>query len=175
MGLARELDYHHARANLAQQGVRRFAGSRPGAWMFSHTLRHLDAGIGRLTHGRHSAPSLLSGLAVLTLTTTGRRSGAPRTSHLIATPHGDDLALIGTNFGQESTPAWVLNLETHPRATLTHRGTSADVVAREATAEETEDVFRTAATFYPGYGSYRSRLAGRRRVRVFILQPLHDD
>lgn len=138
--------------------------------MFSHTLRHLDAGIGRLTRGRHSAPSLLSGLAVLTLTTTGRRSGAPRASHLIATPHGEDLALIGTNFGQPSTPAWVLNLESHPWATLDYRGISADVVARPATVEECDEIFRTAATFYPGYGNYRSRIAGRRRVRVFVLQ-----
>ncbi|MEO7269214.1 MAG: nitroreductase family deazaflavin-dependent oxidoreductase [Knoellia sp.] len=170
MGLAQELDYHHARANVAQQGVRRFAGSRAGAWMFSHTLRHLDAGIARLTHGQHSAPSLLSGLAVLSLTTTGRRSGVPRASHLIATPHGEDLALIGTNFGQGSTPAWVLNLEAHPQATLKYRGRSADVLARPATAEEADDIFRTASTFYPGYGSYRSRIAGLRRVRVFVLQ-----
>ncbi|EAP99044.1 hypothetical protein JNB_02710 [Janibacter sp. HTCC2649] len=169
MGLAQDLAYHHAKANVAQRGVRRFAGSRPGAWLFSHTLRHLDTGIGRLTHGRHSAPSLLSGLAVLSLTTTGRRSGTPRASHLIATPHGGDLALIGTNFGQELTPAWVLNLEANPRATLTYRGISAAVVARAATPEEADEVFRAASTFYPGYGNYRSRIAGRRRVRVFIL------
>jgi deazaflavin-dependent oxidoreductase (nitroreductase family) len=48
------------------------------------------------------------------VTTTGRRSGLRRTTHLIAVPYGDTLALLGTNFGQPATPAWALNLEADP-------------------------------------------------------------
>ncbi len=102
MGLAADLDYRHRPANAAQRLVQAFGSSRPGAWLFSRTLRHLDTAVARVTRGRHSAPELLAGLPVLDLTTTGRKSGQPRTSHLISIPVGDDLALLGTNFGQPS-------------------------------------------------------------------------
>ena len=128
--------------------------------------------VGRVTRGRHSAPGLLTGLAVLDLTTTGRRSGQRRTSHLIATPYDEGLALLGTNFGQESTPAWALNLEADPRATVSYRGTTREVVARPATEAEAEEIFAQAATFYVGYRHYRARIGDRRRIRVFVLEPV---
>ena len=36
----------------------------------------------------------------------------------------DDLALLGTNFGQANTPAWVLNLEADPHAQVEYAGTT---------------------------------------------------
>lgn len=171
MGLATDLGYRHRTGNPVHRAGRWFGGTRPGAWVFSRTLRHLDSAIARLTKGRHSAPGLLTGLAVLDLTTSGRKSGQRRTSHLIATPYADTLALLGTNFGQESTPAWALNLEADPHATVTYRGTSRDVVARPATAEETEEIFARAAEAYAGYRNYRQRVGGTRRIRVFVLEP----
>jgi len=170
MGLAADLDYAHRAPNLLQRLVQAFGSTRPGAWFFSHTLRHLDNAIGRLTKGRTSGPELLAGLAVLDLTTTGRKSGQPRTSHLISVPIGDTLALLGTNFGQASTPAWVLNLEASPRATVAYRGATAEVVARPATDAEQEQVMASSATIYGGYAKYRQRINGR-RVRIFVLEP----
>ncbi|WP_297619650.1 nitroreductase family deazaflavin-dependent oxidoreductase [Nocardioides sp.] len=170
MGLASDLDYSHASANPAHRFVRWAAGTRPGGWVFGHTLRHLDDVVVRLTRGRHSAPSLLAGLAVLDLTTTGRTSGLRRTSHLIATPYDGTLALLGTNFGQASTPAWALNLEADPRAEVTYRGVTREVTARAATPSETDEVFALASGFYPGYLSYRQRVGGSRRIRVFVLE-----
>jgi deazaflavin-dependent oxidoreductase (nitroreductase family) len=167
--LAAELGYTHPSANLLQRAVKAFGSSRPGAWLFSRILRHLDDLVGRLSRGRTSAPQLLAGLAVLDVTTTGRRSGKPRTSHLISFPVGDWLALLGTNFGQETTPAWVLNLEADPHATLTYRGRSVDAVARPATDAELEQVVLDAARHYVGYAKYRERIGTSRRLRVFLL------
>ena len=172
MGLAADLDYHHSTANPVQRAGRWLAGTRAGGWFFSRTLRHLDDLVGRLSRGRHSAPGLLTGIAVLDLTTTGRKSGQRRTTHLIATPYAGNLALLGTNFGQESTPAWALNLEAEPRATVRYRGRDRDVVARPATDAEAEEVFALAATFYVGYRNYRQRVGERRRIRVFVLEPV---
>jgi deazaflavin-dependent oxidoreductase (nitroreductase family) len=171
MGLQADLGYDHRTANPFQRAVRWWAGTPSGGWLFSRTLRHLDDLVVRLSKGRHSAPGLVIGLAVLDLTTTGRKSGQPRTSHLIATPHDGTLALLGTNFGQERTPAWVLNLEADPRATVSYRGTSREVVARPATETEAEEIFTEAAGIYPGYRRYRERVGGQRRIRVFVLEP----
>lgn len=171
MGLASDLGYVHSSANPLHRFVRWGAGTRPGGWVFSHVLRHLDDLVGRLTGGRHSAPSVLAGLAVLDVTTTGRKSGQPRVSHLIATPYAGTLALLGTNFGQATTPAWALNLEADPRAVVTYRNVAREVVARPATPHEADEVFALAGEFYPGYLNYRERIGESRRIRAFVLEP----
>ena len=147
-GLAADLGYSHASANPVHRLVRSGAGTRIGGWIFSRSLRHLD------------------------VTTTGRKSGQRRTSHLIATPYDGTLALLGTNFGQPSTPAWVLNLEADPQATITYRNVSREVTARPATPAEADEIFALAGRFYPGYLSYRQRIGENRRVRAFVLEPL---
>jgi len=168
-GLAAGLGYEHRPDNLLRRAVKAFGGSRPGAWLFARMLRHLDDLVLRLSRGRTSAPQLLAGLAVLELTTTGRKSGQPRTSHLIGFPRGESIALLGTNFGQESTPAWVFNLEADPAATVTYRDRSVEVVARPATEAEVEQVVTEAARAYVGYRKYRERIGTSRRLRVFLL------
>ena len=103
-------------------------------------------------------------------TTTGRKSGLPRTSHLIAVPYDGTLALLGTNFGQPATPAWVLNLEANPRATVTHSGRTREVVARLATEQEQAGVLAASAQVYGGYLKYQQRITDR-RLRIFLLDP----
>lgn len=168
MGTATDLGYEHRPPRAFQRAVQAAAATRPGGWVFARTLRHLDDLVARVTRGRHSAPDLLAGLPVVDVTTTGRRSGQPRRTHLISIPVGDDLALLGTNFGQPATPAWVHNLEADPRATVTYRSTTAAVVARPATPAEREQVLATAAGIYGGYLKYLERV--QRRVRIFVLE-----
>jgi deazaflavin-dependent oxidoreductase (nitroreductase family) len=169
MGLAADLGYLVPRPNLFHRGVHALASTRAGAWTFSKLLRHADDLVGRLSKGRTSAPELLAGLPVLDITTTGRRSGAPRRTHLIAVPYADTLALLGTNFGQRSTPAWVLNLEADPRLSVTHHGTTIHATARAATPEEESAVLAASAGVYGGYLKYHGRIT-RRRLRIFVLE-----
>jgi deazaflavin-dependent oxidoreductase (nitroreductase family) len=170
MGLAAELSYEHHPPNPFQRGVQGIASTRGGAWFFSKALAPMDRAATRLTGGRTSAPRLLAGLPVLRVTTTGRRSGQARETHLIAVPIDDTLALLGTNFGQPHTPAWVLNLEADPRALVTHRGATRRVVARAATEPEREQVLLNSAGVYGGYLRYQQRITGR-RLRIFVLEP----
>ncbi|GAA2154329.1 nitroreductase/quinone reductase family protein [Nocardioides koreensis] len=169
MGLAADLSYDLRRPNVFQRGVQAFASTRAGARLFSRLLPPMDRAATRLTHGRTSVPRLLAALPVLLVTTTGRRSGQPRDTHLIAVPIEDTLALLGTNFGQEHTPAWVHNLEADPRARVTHRGVSRQVVARPATDAEREQVLLNSAGVYGGYLKYQQRITGR-RLRIFVLE-----
>jgi deazaflavin-dependent oxidoreductase (nitroreductase family) len=169
VGLATELGYQHRSPNTFQRAMQAFGSSRPGAWFFSKTLRHLDRLVHRASKGRTSTPELLAGLPVLLVTTTGRRSGQPRTSPLIAPPIGDDLALVGTNFGQPHTPSWVLNLEASPDVEVEYRGRRSKAVARPATSEEEASVWQAAAGVYGGYAKYQQRISGR-SIRVFVLE-----
>jgi deazaflavin-dependent oxidoreductase (nitroreductase family) len=171
MPVAEELSYAFRPANPLQRAMQALGATRAGAWFFAHVLPTLDTWVGRLSRGRTSVPALLAGLAVLDLTTTGRRSGLRRTTHLIGIPFGGSLALIGTNFGQAPTPDWVFNLEANPRATVTYRDRSVELVARPAGPAEFDQVLRNAAPLYGGYAKYRERIGESRRVRIFVLEP----
>jgi deazaflavin-dependent oxidoreductase (nitroreductase family) len=172
MGLASDLSYEFPRANWFQRAVKAFAGTRPGAWLFSKVLRHLDDLVQKLTRGRTTVPELLAGLPVLDVTTTGRKSGQARTSHLISIPIDGTLALIGTNFGQPATPAWVLNLEAEPMATVRYRDRTASVTARPASEAEFAQVLASSGSIYAGYRKYQQRIEDRRKLRVFVLEPV---
>jgi hypothetical protein len=103
--LAAELSYVYPRPNRVRLLLQRFAATRAGAWWFAKTLAPMDRALGRLSNGRLTVPALLAGLPVLVLTSTGRKSGLARRTHLIAVPVNGTLALLGTNFGQPRTPA----------------------------------------------------------------------
>ncbi|MBV9001809.1 MAG: hypothetical protein JO304_22310, partial [Solirubrobacterales bacterium] len=63
------------RANPAQRTIRRLAASGPGSWLFARLAHRIDRPVYRLTRGRHTFASLVSGLPVVLLTTTGARTG----------------------------------------------------------------------------------------------------
>ena len=151
-----------------------FASSRFGAWLTPKTLVPLDRWTTQLTHGRVSLPLALAALPVITLVTTGRKSGLPRQQHLLAIPHQDDLALMGTNFGQAVAPAWTLNLKANPSATVSYGGVTRNVSARPATPAERTDILATAARKFPGAAHYEQRLEGRRPLPIVVLEAATD-
>jgi deazaflavin-dependent oxidoreductase (nitroreductase family) len=174
VGLATELSYEYPRPTGFHRAMQAFASTRAGAWLFSRTLAPTDRVLSKLSDGRLTAPAIMARLPVLVLTSTGRKTGLPRQTHLIAVPFRDTLALLGTNFGQASTPSWVLNLEAHPRAALTHRGISREVLARPATELERREILSTSASVYAGYAKYQQRITGR-TLRIFVLELADPD
>ncbi len=170
MGLLDELGYTVKPANAAQRAMQRVASSRPGAWTFQRTLYPLDKALYRASKGKVTVPGLVAGLPVIMFTTTGARSGEARTMPLLGIPIDGQMAVIGSNFGQQRTPGWVYNLEADPAATVGYRDVTVDVVARRASDEDADRVFELAADVYPGYAKYRER-ADHRVIRVFVLEP----
>lgn len=173
MGIATELSYSFPRPSGLRKAVRVVASSGPGAWTLARVVPSLDRAAARLSGGRATFSEQLAGLPVIVVTTTGRRSGKPRPAQLIGIPVGDTLGLLGTNFGQAATPTWVLNLEADPRATVSHRDVTLDVVARAATEAEEVEILSRAGEVYVGYPKYFTRVSGR-RVRFFVLEEPPD-
>lgn len=167
MGLSDDLGLRLHAPNPAQRLVQTVAATRQGSWLFSRTLPVLDTAAQRVT-GR-TLPEVFASVPVVQITTTGRRTGLPRTSHLVAIPHDEALAVIGTNFAQSDTPGWVLNLEADPRGTVSFRGRSEAVIARPATPAERETIMALADSTYSGYRAYRERITSR-EIRVFVLE-----
>jgi deazaflavin-dependent oxidoreductase (nitroreductase family) len=111
----------------------------------------------------------LAGMPVVLLTTTGRRSGRPRTVALTTVPHGDCLLLVGSFGGSDEAPAWLLNLRAHPRARVRWGDARWEVVARVASAEERERLWPVVVATHDGYARYQTRTA--RRIPVVVLTP----
>src|SRR3954453_11408123 len=118
MGVAADLGYEYQRPGAFRRAMQAVSGSRPGAWFFSKTLEPMDRVCQKVTKGRMTVTHALAGLPVVYVTSTGRRSGEPRTHPLAGVPVRDTIALIGSNFGGNQTPGWVLNLEADPKASV---------------------------------------------------------
>jgi deazaflavin-dependent oxidoreductase (nitroreductase family) len=168
MGLLETLDYRLPKPNPIQTAVRRAASSRPGAWLFSRSMPHIDRLLLRLSRGRIALPQVAAGIPVTTLITTGAKTGLRRATPLLAIPYGDDLALIGTQFGQPGTPGWYYNLRVDPRAEVVYRDRHANVIAREAEGAEWHAVWDRAREFYSGYDSYAERIHDR-PIHIMVL------
>jgi deazaflavin-dependent oxidoreductase (nitroreductase family) len=161
----------YAEANALQRGIRRFASSGPGSFVFARILDHLDRPVYRATRGRHTLTSLLAGLPTVVLTTTGARSGRRSSVPLVGLPTPDGIAVIGSNYGQRHHPAWYHNLRAEPLAEVTLDGARTRVRAVEVEGERRERIWEQALKIYPGYSTYERR-ASNRRIAVFVLEPL---
>ena len=174
MGLAARLGYRPGDQNLIQRWIIALASTRLVSSISRRILPSLDRLALRLTGGRWTVTSVTSGLPVLWLTTRGAETGVDRTVPLIGFPLDDDLAVLGTHFGHETTPGWVHNLEVNPDARVAFRGAEIPVCARLADPREESATWDRAAIAYPGYRHYAGR-ASHRSIRVFVLQPMEID
>jgi deazaflavin-dependent oxidoreductase (nitroreductase family) len=108
---------------------------------------------------------------VLLLTTTGRKSGQPRTSPLLCTQAGDDgYMVIASKGGAAKHPLWYLNLQANPLAEVTVGRQTRQMRARDAEGEERERLWRALADLYPGYDKYAQKTS--RRIPVVVLEPV---
>jgi len=106
---------------------------------------------------------------VLTLRTTGRRSGQPRDSPVFYLQDANNYAIVASNAGSPRPPAWWLNLQAQPDAEARVRGTSHRVRARLASEAETEALWPRFVAMYAGYDHYQS--IATRTLPVVILEP----
>ena len=111
----------------------------------------------------------LAGMPVLLLTTTGRGSGKPRTAALTYFRDGADLVVIGSFGGSDLPPAWWLNLQRAPQASVLIGGTTSKVTARAATPEERGRLWPLVTAAHPGYARYQERTA--RLIPIVMLTP----
>jgi deazaflavin-dependent oxidoreductase (nitroreductase family) len=161
----------YAKANAVQRLIRRFASSGPGSWLFARVSYRIDRPIYRLTKGRHTLASLVSGVPVVMLTTTGAKSGKPRTVPVLGLPSEDGIAVVASNFGQHRHPAWYYNLRGNPEGTVAINGTTRRFRAVEATGDIRARIWDEGLKVYPGFSQYERR-ASHRSIAVFVLEPV---
>jgi deazaflavin-dependent oxidoreductase (nitroreductase family) len=110
---------------------------------------------------------LWNGVPSLLLTTTGRKSGEPRTSALIFARDGDDYLVVASMGGWPTHPSWYLNLQANPRAEIQVKAEHIRVTARTASDEEKPRLWKIVTEQWPNYDVYQSRT--ERVIPVVVL------
>jgi deazaflavin-dependent oxidoreductase (nitroreductase family) len=127
----------------------------------------LNVPIYRMTRGRLMGK--IGRAPVLLLTSTGRRTGQPRTSPVLYLADGDRVVVIGSNAGNVHAPAWSHNLKANPDAEIEIRNGRRPVRARVAEGEERAELWRKMNAQYGGFEDYDHRTS--REIAVFVLDP----
>jgi deazaflavin-dependent oxidoreductase (nitroreductase family) len=159
--------YRHA--SRFQRLVRRSAATRPLARVYGRIQPPLDRIAYRSTGGRHTVSSWLSGIPVSVLTTTGAKTGMPRSVPVLALPDGPDVILIASNFGRPRHPAWYHNLRADPHATIVTAGVGRQLVAHELGGADRAHWYARAEAIFPPFTRY-PRWAGEREIPVLRLR-----
>lgn len=108
---------------------------------------------------------------VLLLTTTGRRSGEPRTAPVVYLEDDGRYVVINTNAGNTKLPAWSLNLDADPDAEIEIGNRKLAVRARPAEGKERADLWRQHNLQYSGFDEYKAELPDERPITVYVLEP----
>jgi len=121
----------------------------------------------RATGGK--AGGKFKGAPVLLLTTTGRKTGKPRTMPLLYTEDGSNLVLIASEGGAPRHPAWFVNLKANPQVDAEIGRNRRAYTAREAEGDERTRLWAKMAAMYPPYDDYQRKTT--RRIPVVVLEP----
>lgn len=117
----------------------------------------------RANHGQFTGD--MAGRRLLILTTTGARSGEPRSVVLGFGRHGDRVVVIASNNGAPKAPAWYHNLLANPDATIELAGPERfEVRASTARPEERDEL----AKALPYLGQQQSLTA--REIPIVVFQ-----
>ena len=155
-----------AEAGVMTRVMRRLGRTTAFSKAYSRIGPVIDPKIRDLRDGKVMAA--VYGLPILTLHTTGAKSGQPRLSPLVYVRDAGDVMLIGTNFGQAKHPGWTANLLAHPAASV-QIGPETLAVSAELVDDDTwARVFPAFVAVYPGYANYMQR-RGHLPPRMFRL------
>lgn len=110
------------------------------------------------------------GATVLILTTTGRRSGQPRSTPLIYGRDGDNYVVVASKGGDDEHPGWYLNLTAEPRVDVQVLADRFPARARTATPEEKPRLWEMMVSRWPAYADYQKRT--KREIPVVVLERL---
>uniref|UniRef100_UPI000934F3F4 nitroreductase/quinone reductase family protein n=1 Tax=Rhodococcus marinonascens TaxID=38311 RepID=UPI000934F3F4 len=151
--------------SILREPLTAFASTSLGSWVI-RSLTPVDRRLLERTNGRFTILGPIAAPVVL-LTTTGRKSGAPRTTPLLFHREGKQIFVVGSNFGQEQHPAWTGNLLADPHAVVTIGGVKIPVTATLLAEPERARIYQSFEHIARVYGVYEHRT--HREMRVFAL------
>jgi deazaflavin-dependent oxidoreductase (nitroreductase family) len=107
---------------------------------------------------------------LLLLTTTGRRSGQPRTTPMMYVRIGARLLVIASNAGAATDPDWYRNLVADPNVRVEFGTEHYDATAVPLEGAERERVFAQISERYPFFAEHQAQVD--RTIPVVALERL---
>lgn len=112
-----------------------------------------------------------SKMMVVDLTTTGRKTGQPRSVMLTSPVQEDErLVVVASRAGSDHHPAWYLNLRDNPEVEVSMKGQSnVQMLARTASPAERARLWPEVTAVYKDYAEYQTQT--EREIPLVILEP----
>jgi len=107
---------------------------------------------------------------LLLLTTTGARTGEPRTTPMMYIPDGDRLLVIPSNSGAPHHPDWYHNLVAHPDVTVEVADETYQARAVVPQGAERDRLFAEVSEKFPFFADHQAKIS--RTIPVVILERL---
>jgi deazaflavin-dependent oxidoreductase (nitroreductase family) len=126
-------------------------------------MADMRAHAGKVTEGQ------LAGYPHLIITTTGRRTGQPRTTVVAYSRDGSRYVIAATAGGAPKNPAWYHNLVAHPKVTIEVDGKIVEATTRQTEGEERERLWANHVATLPYFADYPTRTS--RVIPVITLEP----
>jgi deazaflavin-dependent oxidoreductase (nitroreductase family) len=108
------------------------------------------------------------GAPMLLLTSTGAKSGQPRTSPMMYLADGGRYLVFASKAGAPTNPDWYHNLVAHPDASIELGTERFGVKATVITGAERDELYARQAALYPGFAEYEAKTT--RTIPVIALE-----
>ncbi|AXY50419.1 nitroreductase family deazaflavin-dependent oxidoreductase [Rhodococcus ruber] len=125
-------------------------------WMSRANVAAYKATGGRIGGKWRVGSAFPWGIPVCLLTTTGRKTGQPRTVPLLFLEDGERVVLVASQGGLPQHPLWFRNIRADPRVTVQVRSRVRQMTARVATPEERSHHWPRLVAMYADFDNYQS-------------------
>jgi deazaflavin-dependent oxidoreductase (nitroreductase family) len=133
------------------------------------SMNTLHRAVMKLSFGRFGWNA--GGMLVVELTTTGRKSGRPRTV-LLTSPYqeGNSVVVVASRGGDDQHPAWFVNLRDNPKVDVAMGGKpKTPMIARIASSDERARLWPLVIKDHKNYAEYQTKT--EREIPLVLLQP----
>ena len=155
-----------ARISLTVRALAAFLSTGLGRWIAKNIAPKVDPWLLRATGGRLSMGLMLPSAL---LTTTGAKTGQPRTNPVFYFHDGPDVIVIASNYGNDKHPAWYYNLSANRSVQIaTNGGGPVMTAAHVSDPVERKRLWAMADRIYPLWQDYRRRAARCHRTIPII-------
>ncbi|MGW6427398.1 nitroreductase family deazaflavin-dependent oxidoreductase [Nocardia sp. NPDC055053] len=108
-------------------------------------------------------------IPICLLTTTGRKTGIPRTKPTVYAMSGSDVVIAASYGGMPKDPLWVKNIKADPHVTVRRGKTETKMVARLAGPGERAAMWAKLVEVFPGFDDYQAAI--EREIPVVVCSP----
>ena len=125
-----------------------------------------------LAGGRAFRGSAESPTGFLKLTTIGRKSGQPRTVHLLYIRDGSAYVVTASNGGKPHPPGWLFNVRSNPKVNIQVQDRQVSAVAEIAETDKRRELWERLLELAPMYAGYEKQAS--REIPMVILRPVDE-